>query len=41
VSLWVDSLDGREEIEATLSPLAARFAGYLVTESVPRAFVSL
>jgi hypothetical protein len=38
VSLWVDSLDGREEIEATLSPLAARFAGYLVTESVPRAF---
>jgi hypothetical protein len=38
VSLWVDSLDGRKEIEAVLEPLVARLAGYLVTESVPRAY---
>ena len=38
VSLWVDSVDGRKAIEAILSPLAPRLAGYLVTESVPRAW---
>ena len=36
VSVWLESLDDREEIEAPLSSLAKRFAGYLVTESVPR-----
>lgn len=36
VTLWLDSLDSRDAVEAILSPLAARLAGYLVTESVPR-----
>ena len=36
VALWVDSIDGRKDIEAILEPLAARSAGYLVTESIPR-----
>ena len=35
VSLWLDSVDRREDIEAVLSPLSKRWAGYLVTESVP------
>lgn len=37
VSLWLASVDQRKEIEAVLSPLAKRWAGYLVTESVPLA----
>ncbi len=37
VSVWLESVDDREKIEAALSPLAKRLAGYLVTESVPRA----
>lgn len=37
VSLWLESVDQRQGIEAVLSPLAKRWAGYLVTESVPRA----
>jgi len=36
ISLWLESVDRRKEIEAVLSPLAKRWAGYLVTESVPR-----
>lgn len=40
VAVWVDSLDGRKEIEAVLAPLAARMAGYLVTESVPRDYAA-
>ena len=36
VYLWVDCLDGRGELEAVLEPLAARCAGYSVTESAPR-----
>ena len=38
VSLWVDCLDGRREIEAIVSSLASRFAGYLVTESILREY---
>ena len=34
VSLWVDHLDGRAEIESVVASLASRHAGYLVTESV-------
>ncbi|MFP6640977.1 MAG: hypothetical protein VCC04_12095 [Myxococcota bacterium] len=37
VCLWLESVDHRKQIEAVLSPLAKRMAGYLVTESVPRA----
>ncbi|MEE2674431.1 MAG: hypothetical protein VX466_11590 [Myxococcota bacterium] len=37
LSLWLESVDHRQQIESTLSPLAMRLAGYLVTESVPRA----
>jgi len=36
LSLWVDHLDGRGEIEAIVSQLATRHAGYLVTESILR-----
>ena len=36
VSLWIDSVDRRTEIEAALAPLAPRAAGYLVTESTPK-----
>lgn len=36
VSLWLESVDAHREIEAILTPLANRLAGYLVTESVPR-----
>jgi len=35
VSLWLESLDQRKEIETALSSRAKRLAGYLVTESVP------
>lgn len=38
VSLWVDCLDDRREIEAIVSSLASRFAGYLVTESILREY---
>ena len=38
VSLWVDCLDDRREIEAVVSSLASRFAGYLVTESILREY---
>ena len=37
VSFWLQSVDHRAQAEAVLAPLAARLAGYLVTESVPRA----
>lgn len=37
VSLWLESVDQRREVESLLVPLAKRAAGYLVTESVPRA----
>ena len=36
LSLWVDHLDDRGEIEAIVSELASRHAGYLVTESILR-----
>jgi len=36
VSIWLDSLDTRRDVEAVLAPLSARQAAYLVTESVPR-----
>ncbi|MCE2390185.1 MAG: EthD domain-containing protein [Proteobacteria bacterium] len=36
VSLWLSSLDDRAPLEEILDGLAARKAGYLVTESVPR-----
>jgi hypothetical protein len=35
VSLWLDSLDARPPLEATLYGVAAEVEGYLVTESVP------
>jgi len=38
LSLWLDSLDHRGPIEKVVAPLASRHAGYLVTESVPRAY---
>jgi hypothetical protein len=38
VSLWLDSLDARRPFEAVLHRAADRVAGYLVTESVPRAY---
>jgi hypothetical protein len=38
VSLWLDSVDRRAEVEDALAPVAPRLAGYLVTESVPRDF---
>ena len=37
VSFWLESVDQRREVEKLLLPLAKRSAGYLVTESVPRA----
>ena len=40
LSIWVDHLDGREELESVVSPLAARCAGYLVTESILRDYES-
>ena len=40
IALWLDSLDERRAVEAVIAPLAERFAGYLVTESVPRARAS-
>lgn len=36
ISLWVDHLDGRGEIESIVSRWTRRVAGYLVTESVLR-----
>ena len=36
LSLWVEHLDGRGEIESLVSGFAARMAGYLVTESILR-----
>lgn len=36
VSLWVENLDGRGEIESRLARHTARQAGYLVTESILR-----
>jgi hypothetical protein len=38
VNLWLDSLDDRAPYEAALGAAADRTAGYLVTESVPRAY---
>ena len=38
VSLWLDSLDDRAEVEALLSGVSKRLAGYLVTESVPKEY---
>lgn len=35
VSLWLDCLDQRAALEATLSGIGARLDGYLVTESMP------
>jgi len=35
LSVWLDSVDDRRSIEATLAPCVRRIAGYLVTESVP------
>ncbi len=35
VSLWLQSHDARSAVEATLSGVATRVHGYLVTESVP------
>ena len=40
ISLWVDHLDDRSEIEAIVSDLAPRTAGYLVTESILRDYPS-
>ena len=36
LSIWVDHLDGRDQIESAISPLAQRLAGYLATESILR-----
>lgn len=36
LSLWVDTIDDRAEIESIVSGFAKRLAGYLVTESVVR-----
>lgn len=36
LSVWLDCVDDRATVEAALAPHAARVAGYLVTESVPR-----
>lgn len=38
VSVWVDSVDDRGWIEELLGEAPARWHGYLVTESVPRAY---
>lgn len=38
VSLWVDRIDGRGEIESIVAGLATRHAGYLVTESILREY---
>jgi hypothetical protein len=35
VSCWLDCVDRRRPLEAALGSVAARLAGYLVTESVP------
>lgn len=40
VSVWVDCLDNRGDIESVLGGLAPRTAGYLATESVPRDYTS-
>lgn len=37
VSLWLESVDDSAAVESLLRPHAKRLAGYLVTESVPRA----
>lgn len=37
VSVWIDSLDNRGDIEAALGADAERVDGYLVTESIPQA----
>ena len=36
LSVWVDCLDDRSEIESIVARLASRHAGYLVTESILR-----
>ena len=36
VSVWVDSLNGRENIEGALNSIASNLAGYSVTETLPR-----
>lgn len=36
VAAWLDCVDARGALESALAPCAARLAGYLVTESVPR-----
>ncbi|MBW1885526.1 MAG: EthD domain-containing protein, partial [Deltaproteobacteria bacterium] len=38
LSLWVDNLDARGEIESIVAKLAPRRAGYLVTESILREY---
>jgi len=38
ISLWVETIDRREEIDAVVSELASRWAGYLVTESILREY---
>lgn len=38
ISLWVDQLDGRGPLEKIVGDLAARHAGYLVTESILREY---
>lgn len=40
LSLWVDHIDGRAGIESIVSGLAARHAGYLVTESILRDYAA-
>ena len=38
ISLWLDHVDGRGEVEAIVRGLATRHAGYLVTESILREY---
>jgi hypothetical protein len=40
VSLWLPCLDDRAALEGALRAVAARLAGYSVTESVPREYAS-
>ena len=39
ISLWLDCSDDRGPIEALLRPASGRLAGYLVTESIPQAYL--
>lgn len=41
LAVWVDHLDGRDEIESIVSGLSRRHAGYLVTESILRDYHEL